>query len=140
MRPTASLGDRRLALLLCLLLAIGLAKGADKKDADTFPAYIPLEPPIIVNFADPSRARYLRVEVEFLVDTDQDAEAVNHHLPLIRDRMISLLAGRDSDQLTTTEARERLRADLLTQLRETMEEHAGTPAIGAIYFTGFIMQ
>ncbi len=61
-------------------------------------------------------------------------------MPRIRDRMISLLGGRDPDQIMTTEAREQLRSDLLASLRETMTEHTGKPAISALYFTGFIIQ
>ena len=65
---------------------------------------------------------------------------VTLHMPLIRNRLITLLGGRESDQIMSAEAREQLRAELLANLRETMVKQTGTPTISALYFTGFIIQ
>lgn len=140
--------NHKAILLLTLLLgaspgfvhAGGHGGGEEKGGAGAFPGYVPLTPPLVVNLANKSRAQFLRIDLQFFVETAQDAEALATHMPLLRDRMITLLGGRQADQLMSVQAREQLRTELLAKLRETLTEKAGTPAITALYFTGFIIQ
>jgi flagellar protein FliL len=140
--------DHKAIFLLALLLGLspsfgyagGHGGGGEEKGGAAFPGYVPLTPPLVVNLANKNRAQFLRVDIQFFVETAQDAEALATYMPLLRDRMITLLGGRQADQLMSVQAREQLRAELLAKLRETMTEKAGIPAITAIYFTGFIIQ
>ncbi len=109
-------------------------------NADTFPGYMELTPPLVVNLATARAASYARIDIQLSIQTDKDAALVTHHMPRIRDRLISLLAGRDGATMTTAQARDALRAELLNNLRETMLAQTGKPAIEALYFTGFIIQ
>lgn len=131
-----------LALLLFLppLTASSGGHGGGDKTAAAYPGYLALSPPLVVNLASERRAKFLRVDIQFYLETAHDAELVTLHMPLIRDRMVHLLGGRAADQIMSMEAREQLRAELLEKLRATMTEQAGAPAIGALYFTGFIVQ
>lgn len=129
------------ALLLCLIPTLGLASsGGGEKAEGTYPGYVKLDPPLVVNLASQRRAQYLKADIQFFIETAHDAELVALHMPLIRDRMITLIGGRAADQLASKEAREQLRTELLAKLRETMTQQAGAPAISAIYFTGFLIQ
>lgn len=129
---------------LALLMALGPPMvGASSKGgeaAGTYPGYMALDPALVVNLANPRKSRYLRLDVQFLIETPEDAAAMTTHMPLVRDRMISLLGGRDGEQIMTTEAREQLRSEMLETLRKTMSEQTGRPLISALYFTGFIVQ
>lgn len=129
-----------LVLLLCLSPALSLASEGGEQAGGTYPGYLKLDPPLVVNLASQRRAQYLKIDVQFFIETPHDAELVTLHMPLIRDRMITLLGGRAADQIASKEAREQLRTELLAKLRETMTQQAGAPAISAIYFTGFIIQ
>ncbi|AFL73235.1 flagellar basal body-associated FliL family protein [Thiocystis violascens] len=126
-----------LTLILCLPPTLGQAS---EEKAGAYPGYLAIEPSLVVNLAGERKTRYLRVEIQCYLDTAQDAERVTLHMPLIRDRLITLLGGRDADQIMSTEARDRLRAELLEKLRETLTEVAGAPTIRELYFTGFIIQ
>lgn len=130
-----------LALLLCLSATFSLA-AKDPVVATTYPGYLKLDPSLVVNLAGTNqrRSRYLKADIQFFIETARDAELVTLHMPLIRDRMITLLGGRAADQLASKEDREQLRTDLLEKLREAMQQQSGTPAISALYFTGFIIQ
>lgn len=141
--------NRKAIVLLTLLLGLsptfGYAGGhggggGEEKGGSAFPGYVPLTPPLVVNLASKNRAQFLRVDIQFFVETAHDAEALATYMPLLRDRMITLLGGRQADQLMSVQAREQLRSELLAKLRETLTEKAGTPAITALYFTGLIIQ
>ncbi len=116
------------------------SSGGSKDDAAAYPGYMALEPALVVNLASDRRTRYLKLDIQFYLNSSHDAELVKTHMPLIRDRMITLLGGRQPEQVSSMEAREQLRVELLEQLRETMTHQTGEPAIHAIYFTGFIVQ
>lgn len=115
------------------------SSGGSKDDAAAYPGYMALEP-LVVNLASDRRTRYLKLDAQFYLDNSHDAELVKTHMPLIRDLMIKLLGGRQPDQISSMEAREQLRKELLEKLREAMMQQTGVPAISAIYFTGFIIQ
>jgi flagellar protein FliL len=127
-----------IALLVgCTPLAT-LAASAEEGEVSPYPGYMALEPALIVNLTKPRS--YLKLSLQFFIETQSDADLITLHMPRLRDRMISLLGGRDGEQIMTTEAREQLRIELLDSLRKTMMEHTGRPAIGAVYFTDFIVQ
>lgn len=140
-------GASRKTIQLIVLLLFGLLPltqllASDDKKAATaaYPGYMALEKPLIVNLANPRKARYLKFSLQFFIETQPEADLITQHLPRLRDRMISMLGGRDGEQLMSAESREQLRRELLDQLRETMMELTGRPAISVIYFTDFIVQ
>jgi flagellar protein FliL len=127
-----------IALLIGLAPMAVLASDAKEGEVSPYPGYMALEPPLIVNLAKPRS--YLKLSLQFFIETQSDADLITLHMPRLRDRMISLLGGRDGAQIMTAEARDQLRIELLDNLRKTMMEQTGRPAISAIYFTDFIAQ
>lgn len=146
MRLTTHKFTYLLILMLCLTPALGVAGGhgggggEGEGEGAAFPGYIPLQPPLVVNLDSARRAQFLRVDLQFFVETAEDASALTLHMPLLRDRLITLLGGRKSDTLMSMEAREALRGEVLEKVRTTMTEQSGKPAVTAVYFTGFIIQ
>ncbi|NCA72986.1 MAG: flagellar basal body-associated FliL family protein [Sphingobacteriia bacterium] len=136
--------QRKTAYLLALLLGLApltsLTAQASEEEAaaSPYPGYMALDPPLIVNLATPRS--YLKLSLQLFIQTQTDADLITLHMPRLRDRMISLLGGRDGEQIMTTEAREQLRIELLDSLRKTMMEQTGRPAVSAVYFTDFIAQ
>ena len=129
-----------IALACSLLLATPGAWAEDKKeDTTVYPAYLTLTP-VVVNIADANRARFLRVEIDLSIKTAEDAAIVHEHMPIIQDRLVVLLGGRDAQSLQAAGARDTLRKELLDALRDAMNKAAGHPAIDDLYFTGFIIQ
>ena len=137
--------NRTAAYLFALLigatpLATTASSGGGGSAEGTYPGYMALDPPLVVNLANPRKSRFLRLDLQFYIETPEDATAITAHMPRLRDRMISFLGGRDGEQMMTPQARDQLRSELLASLRETMTAQTGKPAISAIYFTGFIIQ
>lgn len=123
------------ALLLLLMAAAGTAQARE-----AFHPYVALDPPVVVNLANPRQARYLQIGAELQVDSPEDAAAVETHMPVIRDTMIVFFGGRDPDEVRQVEHREELRAEVLSALREALQTRAGRPAVDGLYFTSFLIQ
>lgn len=102
--------------------------------------YYPLRPPFVVNFEHRGRVRYLQVSITLMARDPAVIEAVQQHMPLIRNRVILLLGGEDFEELRTDEGRELLRLALLEALQEILEEELGKPGIEQVLFTNFVMQ
>lgn len=110
------------------------------KVAGNYPGYVSMGPYLIVNLASEDSAKFLRLEIDYYVLSARDNDVIQQHSIALRDRLITLLGGRDMEVLQTVEGREALRKETLEALRETLTRFAGTPAIEDLYFTEFVMQ
>jgi flagellar protein FliL len=128
-----------LATLAALLLAAGTAT-VSAASGETFNPYVALEPPVVVNLANPRRAEYLQIAIELQVESAEDARVVNSHMPVIRDTLILFFGGRESAELRPVPNREELRAEALAALREALSARTGRPAVDGLYFTSFLIQ
>ena len=108
--------------------------------AQAEPIYHALDPAFVVAFNSPTVARFLQVSVEVMTRDDDVIETIKYHMPAIRDRIVMLFSGQQSQELETPEGKERLRSEILAGIQEIHKEHAGTPGVEAVYFTSFVMQ
>ena len=113
---------------------------APLKMTENYPGYVSMGPYLIVNLASEEAARFLRVELDFYVLNAADNNVIQEYRVALRDRLITLLGGRDMEVLQSVEGREALRKETLEALRETLTRFSGRPAIEDLYFTAFIMQ
>lgn len=128
-------------LVAALLLAPALAPAqALLQITGNYPGYVSLGPNIIVNLASNGAPRFIRFEIDFFVLTPLDYSVIDQYRAALRDRLITLIGGRDMDVLQTAEGREALRVEALAELRETLSRLSGNPAIQDLFFTSFIMQ
>lgn len=102
--------------------------------------YLPLEPPFVVNFGGDSPARFLQVSVEVSSRHEQSLEDVQKHMPVIRNNIVFLLSSQDYEIVKTREGKEKLRADVLSEIQKILKGRTGKVAIDDIYFTSFVMQ
>lgn len=82
--------------------------------------YIALEPALIVNYGGPGKARYIKAELSIRTETSADAIEVTHHLPLIRDRLVSILSAQTEEAISTAEGKEYLRAYALAEINRAL--------------------
>jgi flagellar FliL protein len=89
--------------------------------------YIPLTPALVVNYGGPGKTRFIKAELSIRTETGEDATEVMHHLPLIRDRLVSILSAQTEASISTAEGKEYLRAYALTEINKALlkvEGHA----------------
>lgn len=107
------------------------------------PIYKALDPAFVVNLADDDGSRYLQVEVQVMAKNQSAIDAIELHMPVIRNQLLLLFSNRKVDDLRTREAREDLQKQALVEVQKILKDLAGKSgknSIEALYFTSFVTQ
>lgn len=102
--------------------------------------YEDIHPAFTVNFVDGSKKHFMQV---YMVAKFYDMEARDQfkmHIPVVRNNLLLLMSGKNSDELSTTEARETLRKNALMTAQTVMQDIYGENLVEDIYFTKFVLQ
>lgn len=102
--------------------------------------YLQLEPEFIVNFGANAKPRYLMVDVSASTKEEEAITAIKQHMPVIRDKLLTLFGEQKAAELKTAEAKEKLRGEALASIQLVMEERYGSAAVDEVLFTRFVMQ
>jgi len=134
--------NARILLVLALLLP-GMALAAEEeKEGAPKVAYITLIPPLVGNYAldGGPRLRVYKADVALRVTGDAAAAAVKHHEPLIRNQLVGLFAQQGVDDMSSVEAKEKLRQEALKQVQQVLETEEGKPIVEDVLFNNLIVQ
>ncbi len=102
--------------------------------------YFPIKPAFVVNFPSKGRQRYMQVDVTVMTRDPDVFNALQQHLPLIKNRLVMLMSGEVYEELQTHEGKELLRQKATEALQEVMQEELGKPGVEQVLFTNFVMQ
>jgi len=118
------------------------AEGGDKDKPATMSYYFTLDPAFVVNFIGRGQAKYLQVNIEGVTREPSIKEDISLHLPHIRNNIVMLLSSKTYDELITAEGKEKLRKDVLSEVRKILKDETGKEGdtVDNIYFTSFVMQ
>jgi len=106
------------------------------------PIYLPLDPPLVATFEDRSAVRFLQLTLEVMARDQESIDAVQTHMPVIRNNLLLLMGGRTLADLTSREGKEALRAEALAEVQRIVETNTSieSPGIEELYFTSFVVQ
>jgi flagellar FliL protein len=113
---------------------------ADASHEQGPPLYLALEPPMIVNFLNPTLARYLQVSVEVQAHDTETLDAVRAHMPAIRNNLMLLFSSQRHEDLVTREGKEAMRHAALQEVQAIVSKAIGRPGVDEVYFTSLVMQ
>ncbi len=116
------------------------AEDSDDSEEKGPAIYYPLKPPIIVNFQARGRQRFMQAEVTLMTREDDVVEAIEMHMPMIRNTLVLKFGGQDYEEMQTEEGRELLRHESLKDLQAIMEKELGKSGIEKLLFTNLVMQ
>ena len=102
--------------------------------------YLSLDPPFVLNYEDQGEMRFVQLSVAAMARSDKTLEAVEAHLPRIRNSLILLFGSQDFQSLSTVDGKEALREAALGAVRDILRTEARVPEVEAVYFTNFVMQ
>lgn len=124
------------------LMVVGTQPTAPAEPPRPVAHYLPLET-LVINFGAKSPARYLQVEMQVMAFDESTLQAVQRHMPVIRNNVLMLLGAQDYATIITREGKEALRTEVIAAINQVLLEQAQIPADGgikAVYFTSFVMQ
>lgn len=90
--------------------------------------------PFVVNLADPSARRYLKIVLD--VEMTGNPELLEANQPKIRDALLMLLSSKTSQELSTLEGKILLRKEIVDRLNQAI----GQAKVARVYFTDFVIQ
>lgn len=109
--------SRLLCGLFSLWAASTLASGGGGKEIPEGINYIPITPALIVNYGEPGlKVKFIKAELSIRTENATDAKTVMHHLPLIRDRLISIFSAQTEESLSSADGKEKLRLLALAEI------------------------
>ncbi len=117
-----------------------VAEGEEAAPTKQSAIYFPLKPPIIVNFQARGRQRFLQAELTLMARDNEVIEAVEIHMPMIRNSLVMLFGGQIYEDMQTAEGKELLRQEALAEVQRLLEQEIGQPGVEQILFTNFVMQ
>jgi len=119
----------------------GAGEDAEPVEEVKLPAvYLDIKPPFVVTYDVSGKQRYMQVFVSAQSRDQASLDAMELHMPLIRNKLIMLFSGQDFQQLQTTEGKESLRVSSLTLINEMLEKESSGSSIEQVLFTNFVMQ
>ncbi len=102
--------------------------------------YVPLKPPIIVNFEARGRQRFMQADVSLMTRDNDVIDAIEVHMPMLRNSLVLKFGGQEYEELQTEEGRELLRQEALKELQDLLEKETGKRGIEKLLFTNLVMQ
>ena len=116
------------------------AAAEEEEEGDGQPAYFKFDPAFIVNFQAGQDLRFLQVTVEVMTRSPSALKALEEHMPIIRNNLIVLFSSQDFTTISTRVGKERIRAQVLSEIQKILREKIGKPGVEEVYFTTFVMQ
>ena len=100
------------------------------------PIYIPLKPQFVVNYGGAGKLKFLKAGVTLRLANADAANAVQHHLPFIRHKLVMVFAGQTDETLESMDGREAMRQTALADIRSllTLEEKMDNNAVVDLLF------
>ena len=155
MKKTATVANQRIMAILLLSLLwcfSAMASAADEKEeaeeaeGEDVPAvlerpiYIPVKPAFVVNYGGAGKLKYLKLEISLRVKDTSASNAVRHHMPLLRDYLVTLFSRQSDQDIDTREGKELIRVTALEGVRKVLIEEDGEEGITDLFFNNFVIQ
>jgi flagellar FliL protein len=102
--------------------------------------YYNIHPEFVVNFNKKGSPKYLMLEISAATSDEKAKNAIDDHIPELRNNLIMMLGEENSEDLETTEGKDALREKTFTIVDELVSKHYGPGRVTDVFFTRFVMQ
>ena len=82
----------------------------------------------------------MQIKIQFMVRSKEAEDAVQLHMPLIRNNLLDFFSTADAKVVATKEGRSALKDRALKTAQQVVKEQVGFDAVEIILFTGFVIQ
>ncbi|TYK64338.1 flagellar basal body-associated protein FliL [Colwellia echini] len=118
-------------------LLLTLSTSAISVNAGNY-AYYGFEPDIVTNYvASKQKVGYVRLTVELMVEGD-NLTIVEHHAPLLRDAIISIIGQQEEAKVKSIKGRSDIQLECEEQVKELLIQETGEPLVKKLLFTQWL--
>lgn len=111
----------------------------DVEDVFVPSGYTVLEKALVTTVQAEGKQRYAQVHLALEAKDPDALAAANLHMPLLRSRLIGVLASKDFIELQTPAGRQALADSLLVAANDVLEQE-GEPPLSRVLFRNFVVQ
>ncbi len=123
---------RSFILLLTCLISVSPVKAADY-------AYYGFEPSIVTNYvAVKKKMGYVRLTVELMIENSANYEVVEHHSPLLRDAIITIIGQQPEAKIKSINGRHEIQKLCEEKVKNLLTKETGKPLIKKLLFTQWL--
>lgn len=97
---------------------------------------VPLGEDLVVNLADPSGRRFIRLNLTLVVDTPETQEEINRRKPQVRDTVIKIFRTKTVDKIREEEGIFNIHNEIITAINKMLP----TGQVLDVFFTEFVYQ
>jgi flagellar protein FliL len=138
--PPRATADEEAAVEDEELAALDAGAEESEHEAPAPAIYTPLDPPLVVSFAEEDGTRFLQLTLQAMARDEHSIASIKQHAPALRNAFLFQLSALQVDDLMTLEGKEKLRAEMTAKAQEILETNTGEPALEELYFTSFVIQ
>lgn len=102
--------------------------------------YAKMHPEFVLNYKVDGRGHFLKVAISLLTREQDVVDAVDQHMPLLRNELIMLFSAVEFDSLKTADGKAALRGSALSAIQAIMETEIGKSGVEQVLFTDFVLQ
>ena len=103
------------------------------------PAFTIMDP-FVVNIADGEEKRYLQIGITYQVVDAKASDNMKNYIPILRSRILLILASKDAKALSTVNGKQALMDELLDMARDTVQYKGKDRGIVDVHFSSFVIQ
>ncbi len=123
---------KTLIAALLFLITLPSVKAADY-------AYYGFEPAIITNYiAVKKKMGYVRLSVELMIENSSNFEIVEHHAPLLRDAIITIIGQQPEAKIKSINGRHEIQRLCEDKVKELLKKETGETLIKKLLFTQWL--
>lgn len=115
--------------------------GHEPKEAEAeppkAPLYLPLET-FTVNLQ--GGEQYLQADITLQVADEAQVEAIKQHMPRVRSRLLTLLSGKNAEELNSAESKKKLAQEIVAQMKQPFDPRGKPQQVEDVLFTSFVIQ
>lgn len=102
-------------------------------------SYFDIKPAFLVTFNVGGRQRYMQISLSVSSRDASVFDALEHHMPLIRSKLISTYGSQKFEEIETNDGKLMLQAKTIEVINNVLDGE-GEPPIENVFFTNFVLQ
>lgn len=114
-------------------------EGEEQAEPSGPPIYHELEDSFIVNLSE-QPGRFLQVSVQLMTRNEEVVDAVDRHMPILRNNLLILFSTQTLEDISTREGKEALRVAALEEVKAILEKRGEPNDVEEVFFTSLVVQ